>query len=749
MSLRSNATRSAVSTLGLAVLLLISSPSAAGAHSALESSDPAPGARLGIAPQQLVLHFNEPLARRLTTAAIYSRGGRRVLANIGFPAALDIALKPASELPRGSYRVVWHSVSTEDGHELEGSFSFGVQVAAIGGAATTLTGPFDGLGWLRTLIRAALYPALFLFAAALLLRSMLGRKQAAWLLPSAVRELLGGERSAALAARERSLILDVGLLATMLAAASALLDTQSAAGSISPRAMDAFLLADTSGLARVGLVALLALSLGAFLIAPLCAGALATLALGALALAGHADSASPRGLAVAIDWAHLLAGALWLGGIAWIAWLWLGPLRGAGPALRRAVMVTLLPRFGRVALPAFLVVALTGVANTYIQLRHPSLLWDSSYGRVLLVKSALVAVIALVSYTHAFRLRPRLLAQQVGPPTTLERRHRRLLSAEPVLGVALAIVVAVLIAFPLPRQVAAAEALAQPGASCSPCALPLPKSNELSVATHAGSDIVAAWIKSGPRGLYGEVRVLDIDGQPASVPLRVDNAVGAAEACGSGCRAFAVRGEPKTLGVAVGRAGPTHRVYLPTQWQPRANALARRILNRAQTVMRQLKSVRQVEQVNSVPGLFAITDERLRSPDRAEQTTYVLRPPAPAQLEDQLIAIGLRQWTRAPGRSWRLQPSSNAMPLRTATWFTWSSHAEAVRLLGVQSFHGRRTATLALMDPGTPAWWTLHIELATGRVLDARLITSGHFISDRYSQFNRVAPILAPRGARP
>jgi hypothetical protein len=52
------------------------------------------------------------------------------------------------------------------------------------------------------------------------------------------------------------------------------------------------------------------------------------------------------------------------------------------------------------------------------------------------------------------------------------------------------------------------------------------------------------------------------------------------------------------------------------------------------------------------------------------------------------------------------------------------------------------------MDPGTPAWWTLHVDLATGRVLDARLITSGHFISERYSQFNGAAPIHAPTSPR-
>src|SRR5207244_4209576 len=107
-----------------------------------------------------------------------------------------------------------------------------------------------------------------------------------------------------------------------------------------------------------------------------------------------------------------------------------------------------LPRFGRVALPAFMLVAITGVVNAYVQIRHPSLLWGSSYGRALLVKSALVGVIALLSFTHAFRLRPRLLASNPHPDPRIERRHWRLIGSEPLVGIALAAAVALLVSFP-------------------------------------------------------------------------------------------------------------------------------------------------------------------------------------------------------------------------------------------------------------------------------------------------------------
>jgi putative copper export protein len=668
---------------------------------------------------------------------------------VSFPAALEMALRPARPLPRGSYRVEWHSVSTDDGHELEGSFSFGVQAPALGGATTTVSGPLVGLGWLRALLRAAFYPALFLFAGALMLRTLLGgRERDLWLLPTGVRQRLGDDRGAALVRAERSLVLDAGLVATALAAGVVLVETQTAAGSLSPGAIHAFLLSDTPGLARLGLIVLLALAVAGAVMAPRYGGVVAALAVGELALSGHADSATPRVLAVVVDWIHLLAGAVWLGGIAVIAWIWVGRLRGSGPELRRAVMGELLPRFGRVALPAFFVVAFTGVLNAYIQLRHPSVLWESSYGRTLLVKSALGGMIALVSYTHVFRLRPRLLVANPHPDAALERRHWRLLGSEPVIGVAVAVVVALLVAFPLPRQVAAARALAvQPLAACNPCVLPLPASDQLAVATNAGSEIVAGWLRRHAGNLEGQVRVLDIEGQAASTPFEIEGAA-VSPSCGPGCRTFTIRGTPAAVRVVIDPDRHALSASLPTRWQPTGSTAARRILDRAQAVMRHLRSVRQVEEVSSVPGLYALSDGHLQAPDRWANTTYVVRPPARPQLEDELVTIGARQWTRQPGGAWQLQPQGGTLPFRTPTLFTWSSYAEAVRLIGVEHSQGHRTATLALMDPGTPAWWTLHVDLATGRVLDARLITSGHFISARYSQFNSAAPILAPTSPR-
>lgn len=749
---RQSCRRSALRALVTGGVLLACSPATAMAHAYLESSSPAAGAREESAPAEVRMGFDEPLNRPLSTAAIYnSQTERRVSASVSFPAPLEMVLRPAQKLARGSYRVEWHSVSTLDGHELEGSFSFGVQAAAIGGANTTRSGPLAGLGWLRVLVSTAMYAALFVFAGALLLRTVRGGPgHRLWVLPGSVRARLGDRRAAELERSERRLVLDAGLAAVALAAASALIETQIAGGNLSGPSIHAFLLSNTTGLARVWFVLLLAVALSGALIGARGAGAVTALALGALALSGHADSASPRVLSITVDWLHLIAGAIWLGGIATIALLWLPRLRGAGRELRRAVMSEVLPRFGRVALPAFVLVALTGAVDAYIQVRHPSLLWETPYGRVLLVKSALVVTIALMSYAHAFRLRPSLLAANPHPDARLERRHWRLIGTEPLVGIALAVTVALLASFPAPGQIAAARRalVAQPLAVCNPCVLPLPTANQLGVAGYsaAEADVVAAWLERRDGRLEGQVRVLGIEGQPASTPFEIVGATAVSPACGLACRTFTIPYTPATLSVILNPDRQERTVTLPARWQRPGDARARRILDRAQASMRGLSSLRDNQLVQSVPGKAALTRYILHTSNRVAWSTSLLRAGRQAQFSDAEVQIGARQYSRtAEAPRWQQEPARDTLPLSVPTWFTWTDNAEMTRLLGTRRTPVGPVATIALMDPGAPIWQTLQIDLAGRRVLSSRLITPGYSETDHYRRFDSAPPIVTPR----
>jgi len=729
------------------IVLLVAAPSVF-AHAAFLGSDPVPGQRVERSPTQIAMRFTEAINRRLSTAALYDAvSGKRVRVDVGAPSARQLVLTSPARLDRGSYRVEWHSVSADDGHALEGSFSFGVRATALGGARTTQAGPLADGGCLRVLVRALLYPALFVFVGALLLAALLpAPDRVPWIVPRDALTDLARSEADALIARYWRIVLDAGALAAGLAALSALLDARDAAGGFSWGVMRDYLTTGTAGVGRVAVVAFVMLAVGAARRLPYAAALAAVLALGAMAIAGHAHAASPRAGAIVTDWIHLLAATVWVGGIGLIVLTWAPTVRRSGPLLRLAAMRHVLARFGRVALPAFIVVALTGSLNALIELGRVSALWQTGYGRVLMVKVALVGLIAAASYMHALRLRPQLLAANPHPEPRSERRHWRLLGAEPLLGVGVGVAVALLLAFPPPRpssEVARAAPVAQ--AACDPCPLAKAKPHELAVAEEGGSDIVAAWIRRRPGGLEGEVRLINVHGKPSSTPFEIETATTIAVSCGLGCRRFKIPSLPSTLRVIVVERGHEYTAVLPTVWHAGESRRARQLLNRAQAVMRRLRSVREIERVNSVPGITAITRYRLKAPDRFAYTNALQRAPhARTRLQGESVVIAKTQWNREPGRAWQKSQYGGGLRFRTKSWFRWSAYAIAVRLLDVHREHGRPVAVLALMDPGTPAWWRLWIDLDTMRVIRDRLIASGHFMTQRYVAFNEPLEIQPP-----
>ena len=718
---------------GAALAVAISSPPAF-AHSAFVGSIPAPGTRLAETPAEVSLRFTEPLNRRLSEAELVAvEGGERFPVELSAPSAEELTLVPSGPLPRGAYVVRWHTVSTLDGHALEGTFSFGVRAPAAGGAHALEQSPLARDGWVRVFARVGLYAALLLFVGVLLLRLMLARAGAAsWLVPDAVAAALADRARAC--RRERFVMVDVGLAAAAAAAISALADAADAAGSLSPDGVSDYLVGSLPGFARVAIVLLVFAAAWMAARGWVLAGLPAALALGAVAASGHASSADPRLPTILLDWVHLLAGAVWLGGIALIAIVWGPALQGAGRGLRLLVAREVLPAFGRVALPAFVVVASTGAVSALVQLGHLSALWESAYGRVLAVKISLVGLIAAASYVHALRHRPRLLAANPHADERLERRHWRLLRSEPLLGLGVVAAVAVLVVFPLPpRQLGDVdEALARTPA-CDPCPLPRPSADELAVAEQAGSHLVAAWVQSVGGRLEGTVRVLDVQGKPTRAPVRV---LGASQrSCGRACLRLAGRARA-VLSVAVRERGRSYVARLPARWRRGANARARRLLERTQRTMAGLDSLREVETVTSGPGSFARTDYRLLAPDRFAYATSG---------GSKSVVVGSRQWLRTPGSPWRVSRYGGGGPgFRTRSWFRWTPYAQAVRLLGVSTTGGQRSAELALMDPGTPVWLRLTVDLATMRATRERMIAQAHYMSRRYFAFNRPVSIRRP-----
>ena len=169
-------------------------------------------------------------------------------------------------------------------------------------------------------------------------------------------------------------------------------------------------------------------------------------------LSGHAAQTSPRGWSLLFDWAHLVAGSVWLGGLIGLLVLW---------ATARASLRAVVPRFSTVALCAVIVLVASGTGASLFHLPTLASLWQTSYGQALLVKIfLLLGALALASF-NLVRARTRL-----GEPTmrTLVAR----VGGEALLVTAAVFAAAVLSSLPPPSKalasVGGASAHVGPGA---------------------------------------------------------------------------------------------------------------------------------------------------------------------------------------------------------------------------------------------------------------------------------------------
>jgi copper transport protein len=700
-----------------AVVLAVASAAAPGAaygHASLLVSKPAPGERLEAAPAVVKLRFSERLNRSLSRAMVVdARSGREVAARSSAEGR-ELSLGLPDDLARGAYLVKWRTVSPLDGHTLEGSLSFGIRSPATDAGPVLASSPVSEGGWARVVARVVLYLSLALFAGGMLLRALLG---ADWLAPA-------GSAGRTIAARERRIVLVAGFSAGAAALASIGLETIRAADGLSVRGARAFLLGSTAGAARLGLVLLLAggLVLAARGRARAAAVAL-TGALGTLAMAGHAGSAEPRVAAIVNDWVHVIAAAVWLGGVGLIVLV--RGVRAAGAPLRADV----LPRFGRVALRAFAAVAMTGATSALIQLGEPRALWETGYGRLLAAKAGAAVVIAAIA---AVGIRSR----RTGDPSARQRaRPRRydwrLLRAELLLGLGVIALAALLVAFPLPPSQLAAGATraALQATACDQCPLRLPAGDEIAVAEQAGSQLVSGWVRHHGDDLLAELHVIDIRGRPWRAPVDVPGAKPIS--CGAGCWQAGPLPRRDRLDVGLRENGHRYVARLPVAWRKSASGRARRLLRRAQGAMRRLASFRVIESLSTGPGMRAVVTYDVQAPDRIAYA---------AGSGSRGVIIDRSEWIRSPGMPWRRGPYRGGLPFRARDWFNFLDTAEGVRLLTRR----RGSRTVAFVDRALRLWYRVSIDPATSRIATVRMIGQRHYMTQRYRLGKRGATIRPP-----
>jgi copper transport protein len=393
---RARLARLAALTL-LAVAWLVATGPAAGAHALLRSSDPADGTSVDKAPSRVVMVFTERPEPRLSGAQLLDSDGRpvatgKVEAVPGKP--LELVL-PLRGLPDGTYTVTWRVVSRDDGHVTGGAFAFGVGVAApAAGSATPAAGsgtPSPSV--LPTAGRLALYCGLVLLLGAAVSGLLVDRGR----LQGPVSVLLGVGAGLAV----------VGMVARVAAERSAV------------RASLGELLATGAGRSLIwlaaGVVATVAAS-AAVAARPaarrrlLLLGAAAAVTMLLEVMAGHAATPSSlRPLNVLAQWLHIAAVGAWAGGLAWLLASLLGREPsgepGADALVSRGEAVR---RFSTLALPTVVVIAVTGVARALDLAGGWHGLLDTSFGRVLDVKTLLFLAVLGLAALNRYRLVPAL-----------------------------------------------------------------------------------------------------------------------------------------------------------------------------------------------------------------------------------------------------------------------------------------------------------------------------------------------------
>ena len=428
----------------LAICLTLLFPEIASAHAILLRSDPAKDSVLSMAPKQVRLWYSEALNPAFSTAVVVNGENKRVdnrdaHVSSNDQTEMDVTLQP--NLPPAVYIVIWRTDSAADGHILRGSFIFslaradgsvptlapgsnpGANVLGSGNLTGLYTGQIDG-PTLFNLIMITLVEmgAIFWMGAQLWINFVLTISAETHAEERDINERVQRrfERYFSLPTLIVLFLANIGVLVGQ----ALNLTGGDLASALSPSLLGGLA---TSG--RFGIywmmreaVILLAMILALYMLSrqqrprivktvlPIANLFLASALLIAITMSGHAAAVNPNivSYAIVIDWLHLLAASLWVGGMMYIATNYLPVLRRLQIPQQARSLVTVLPYFSPLAIAGVLIMAVTGPFSAAFHLTSWQQFLSTAYGRALLVKIALIGGLLITSAIHVGILRPRL-----------------------------------------------------------------------------------------------------------------------------------------------------------------------------------------------------------------------------------------------------------------------------------------------------------------------------------------------------
>ncbi|MFI2313984.1 hypothetical protein AMK17_10275 [Streptomyces sp. CB00072] len=379
--------------------LLLAGAGPASAHAALTGSDPQDGAVVDTAPKEVTLSFSEAIAVGDDSIRVLDPSGKRADTEAeprdlseGSTVRYGVALH--SGLPDGTYTVAWQAISA-DSHPISGAFTF--SIGAPSETTVALSSQEAGGGPVGVVYDIARYAAyggfvLLVGGSAFVLICWRGGASALPMQRLVVRGWLTLTAATLVMLLLRNPYTGSGKFSDAfdLAGLQSVLDTKPGAALVSR-----LLLLGAAALFIAVLFGTYArrederekkdltfgLSVGGGVVA---AGIAAT-----WAMSEHASTGIQASIAMPVDVAHLLAVAAWLGGLAsLLVALYRTPDIGSA-AVRR---------FSAVAFSSVVVLAATGIYQSWRQVGSWSALTGTRYGQLLIIKVALIAVLLAVAW---------------------------------------------------------------------------------------------------------------------------------------------------------------------------------------------------------------------------------------------------------------------------------------------------------------------------------------------------------------
>jgi copper transport protein len=438
------------------LLVFVCGPHTVFAHAKLLSSVPKAGESLALSPKALTLTFTTPIQREMSSLELVGSNGSSIsLSQREVSADGKTLLAEVPELGPASYTVIWRVLSADD-HLINGEFSF--QIDAETGPQQTVEGtrsetdhsamdhgamdhgdePVNRVSWPQSIVRWIIYIALMVLGGGLVFRIFI---------LAGVRAPEGGDAYRSM----NGMLLGAGAVLAVFLVLSLLQQTNVIFSSILPRNIYLVLSETNFGFAwtvQFG-ASVATLFITAFHWAkgrshttPWIWIALAlwlAIPLGS-SLSGHAKAASHEfSFAIVSDWLHMVAAAVWTGGVASIAILL--------PEMNRLRATTnVVHRFHRLAIAATAALVATGAYNSWIHVDGLSALLITSYGQVLLVKIMITVSMLALGAVNAFVLAPRLNDENN------ERLFLRSVRVEAALAVIVLLLAAILVYLPPARE---------------------------------------------------------------------------------------------------------------------------------------------------------------------------------------------------------------------------------------------------------------------------------------------------------